>query len=170
MIEVWKDIQGYEGLYAVSNFGNVKNIVSDKTLKKLPSKAGYLTVALYKNKIPKRCTIHRLVAKAFIPNPDEKETVNHIDGDKHNNIVANLEWATRAENNIHAYITGLKIGINHKNNKSSMPIEQYDKEMHLIRVYPSMNEAGRNGFSVAEICKCCKGKSKTHHGYIWKYA
>ena len=169
-MEVWKDIAGYEGLYRVSNLGNVESLVTGKVLKKLPHSTGYHAVVLYKNRKPKRCILHRLVAEAFIPNPENKPTVNHKNGDKHDNCITNLEWATHKENQQHAFRTGLKVGVNYKNNKLSTPVSQYDLNMNLIRIYPSMNEAERCGFSCADICKCCKGKNKTSGGYIWRYA
>lgn len=170
MTEIWKDIPGYEGLYQVSNFGNVKSLRSKKLLKNTPQNTGYLKVTLYKNGNFKKHSVHRLVAEIFIDNPDKKRTVNHINGIKYDNRVENLEWATHAENEIHAYKTGLKVGKNHKNNKKSIPVAQYDKNMNLIKIYPSINEAGREGFRAEEICKCCKGRNKTSGGYIWKYA
>lgn len=170
MKEIWKDIPGYEGLYRISNLGNVESLATGKLLKKLSHSTGYLAVVLYKNRHPKRCILHRLVAKAFIPNPENKPTVNHKNGNKHDNSVDNLEWATFLENNRHARKTGLKVGKNIQNNKLSTPVAQYDLDMNLIKIYPSMNEAKRNGFSCPEICKCCKGKIKTSRGYIWRYA
>ena len=169
-MEVWKDIAGYEGLYQVSNLGRVKSLYTGNMLKMLPHSTGYYAVALYKKRIPKRCIVHRLVAMAFIENPENKPTVNHKNGNKHDNRVNNLEWATHQEQQQHALKTGLKVGVNYKNNKLSIPVAQYTLGMDLIKVYPSMNEAERNGFSCAEICRCCKGKKKTHRGYIWKYA
>lgn len=170
MKEIWKDIPGYEGLYQVSNLGNVKSFFTGKLLKKLPHSTGYLAVVLYKDRTSKRRTVHRLVAMAFLPNPESKLTVNHKNGNKHDNSVDNLEWATHKENQRHAVKTGLKVGINYKNNRLSIPVAQYDLDMNLIKVYPSLNEAGRSGFRTEEICKCCKGKNKTSGGYIWKYA
>lgn len=170
MIETWKDISGYEGLYQISNVGRVRSLITGKILKELNSTAGYLQVVLYKNRISKRMLIHRLVAESFIHTPEKKRTVNHKNGDKHDNSVNNLEWATHKENMRHAYATGLKINVGQKNNKRSIPVAQYDKNMRLIRIYPSLNEAGRSGYRAEEICKCCKGKAKTTGGFIWKYA
>ena len=117
--EIWKDITGYEGIYQVSNFGRIKSL--GRFLKRGESKIfvdefimsggstpiGYKTVNLTKNKVRKAFSVHRLVAEAFIPNPEGKPEVNHIDGDKLNNNYANLEWCTRRENLQHAYDTGL---------------------------------------------------------------
>lgn len=114
--EIWKDVQGYEGQYQVSNLGRVKSLkrklnsgrtVSEKILNssnKKKTQDGYLMVAL----AGKTFRINRLVATAFIPNPDNKLVVNHIDGNKENNKADNLEWATISENMLHAYRCGLK--------------------------------------------------------------
>lgn len=117
--EIWKDITGYEGVYQVSNFGRIKSL--GRFLKRGESKIfvdefimsggstpiGYKTVSLTKNKVRKAFSVQRLVAEAFIPNPEGKPEVNHIDGDKLNNNYTNLEWCTRRENLQHAYDTGL---------------------------------------------------------------
>lgn len=114
MSEIWKDIEGYEGLYQVSNLGRVKSLDridcrgqhrEPKFMKARPTKQGYLRVGLWKNGKVKTVSIHRLVAEAFI---SKNFTVNHKDGNKSNNTVDNLEWMTQKENNIHAYETGLK--------------------------------------------------------------
>lgn len=119
-MEVWKDVVGYEGLYQVSNLGRVKSVerykdnngtkqlVKEKIKATRKDKQGYLLLDLYKNNKSKTVRVHRLVAQAFIPNPQNKETVNHIDGNKENNTVENLEWATQKEQNEHIYRTGLK--------------------------------------------------------------
>ena len=117
--EVWKDIEGYEGLYQVSNFGNIKSlpkvrhngrgtyIQKEKILKPSNTSTGYKKIELCKDGKRKGFKVHRLVAIAFIPNPDNKPEVNHIDGNKINNNIDNLEWVTSSENTIHAYETGL---------------------------------------------------------------
>ena len=108
--EEWRDVVDYEGLYQVSNFGRVRSFQKDKMkiLKSGFSAFGYLRVVLCKDFQKKNRSIHILVAKAFIPNPEGKTQVNHIDGDKKNNHVSNLEWATPAENIHHAFEVGLR--------------------------------------------------------------
>jgi hypothetical protein len=106
-MEIWKDVEKYESFYAVSNIGNVKNLRSGKILSKTLDKDGYLTCAFSFENNKKTKKYHRLVAEAFILNKENKETVNHIDGNKKNNNVFNLEWATRKDQMIHA----VKIGV-----------------------------------------------------------
>lgn len=101
--EIWKDIQGYEGLYQVSNLGNVKNKIQpylkqEKIYKKFSNSNGYLFVGLRKDKKRKFKYIHRLVAEAFIPNPNNLPQINHKDENKQNNCVNNLEWCTNKYN------------------------------------------------------------------------
>lgn len=120
MNEIWKDVIGFEGMYQVSNLGNVKSldrfvysgrnktrIQHGKPKKPTINQDGYSYVLLYKNNKIKQSLNHRLAAIAFIPNPENKETVNHIDGDKNNNNISNLEWCTMSENVKHAWRTGL---------------------------------------------------------------
>jgi len=111
--EIWKDIEGYEGYYEVSNLGRIKSLKTnhgkDQILirKTYDRPNQYTTINFTVKGVARTCSVHRLVAIAFIPNPDHKRTVNHIDGNKHNNLVTNLEWATYSENIRHAYSTGL---------------------------------------------------------------
>lgn len=113
--EIWKDVIGYDGLYQVSNLGRIKTVYQGHALKnkegilkplfsfnKKRNRIGYASVFLYKNCVPKQSDVHRLVAKAFIPNPDNKPQVNHIDGNKLNNALDNLEWVTASENQKHS--------------------------------------------------------------------
>jgi len=122
--EIWEDIEEYEG-YQISSIGNIKSISGkfkskkDKLLSRRIDKDGYVICAIYKNQKRKDFKIHRLVAKAFIPNPENKSMVNHKDGIKDHNWVDNLEWCTQGENEKHAYRTGLKShkGENHPYHK-----------------------------------------------------
>ena len=185
MAEVWKDVEGYEGLYQVSDLGRVKSLdrwrynailkgerqlIRGTVRKAHPDRRGYLKVTLYKDGKRTTFPVHRLVAEAFIPNPENKPQINHKDGCKVNNSVDNLEFCTRAENMAHAFGTGLNSPERHWNCNGSKPVAQYDKNMTLLKVYPSIGEAARAGFSVSLIIHCCKGQRKTHRGYIWKYA
>jgi hypothetical protein len=179
MNEVWKDIPGYEGLYQVSNLGRVKSLERFKDnnggLVRVPEKImtggkrhGYILMFLSKEGSRKTFAAHRLVAQVFIPNPENKPSVNHINGNKQDNRVCNLEWNTYKENTNHAIKTGLW---DHKNNKTSIPVIQYDTDMNVIKTYPSMMEAERQtGIPNRNIAMCCRGKFKRIGGYIWKYA
>ena len=146
--EQWRPVVGYEGLYEVSSYGNVRSIKRDIILK--PRDNGvYLRVNLYKNGKLKGCSVHRLVAEAFIPNPENLETVNHIDEDKTNNHVYNLEWMTRKEN------------VRHSKCKKVLCIETGE-------VYDSMTEAVENtGIAQSSISTCCNGKLKHAGGFHW---
>lgn len=114
--EVFKPIKGYEDLYEISNLGRVKSLPKkvgrrmrkETFLKSRVSAQGYEMVTLCRNYKSFNASVHRLVAEAFIPNTENKATVNHIDGNPLNNDISNLEWATQSENNLHAYRTGLK--------------------------------------------------------------
>ena len=106
--EVWRDVPGYEGLYMVSDMGNVlslggrKGSEPMKVLRQSLMSSGYKKVCLRKNGAAKNVSVHRMVAAAFVPNPNNKSEVNHKDGDKHNNMASNLEWVTKSENALHA--------------------------------------------------------------------
>ena len=117
-MEIWKEIEGYEGLYEISNYGNIKSYHKNKCtiLGHYNTKKGYYRISLTKNRIRKPFLIHVLVAKAFIPNPENKSQVNHIDANKTNNHVINLEWNTQSENQKHARRLGLFGDINGENN------------------------------------------------------
>lgn len=117
--EIWRDIKGYEGKYQVSNLGNVRSLMYHNAkgikrislLKPATDGKGYLRCALSKNNILTTFKVHRLVAQAFIPNPNNYPQINHIDGNKKNNKVDNLEWCTNSINQIHAYSTNLNQGV-----------------------------------------------------------
>ena len=253
--ELWKDIKGFEGLYQVSTLGRVRSLDKyidakiknvDKVLKRgkilkpYYGKDGYLRVHLCKNGKRTRFLVHRLVAEAFISNPDNLPCVNHKDEDKTNNYPCNLEWCTYKYNTnygtrnkrasiklinredlskkVYQYdlkgnlinvwastmdcdrngfcysgvssccLGNIKIykkyvwsytpienfDINNylpkrKNKKGSKKVYQYDKDYNLIKIWPSIRECGRNGFSRSHVSACCLGKEKFHKSFIWSY-
>ncbi len=180
--EEWRTVAGYEGLYEVSNMGNVRSTRSGKLLKPSLNNSGYSVIHFYDHQNFKAFTIHRLVAMAFIPNPCGKRTVNHIDGDKTNNRADNLEWATYSENHKHAYKTGLK-GVSDKQRKAASDTGKRTCELNrrktpVIKMwlggetfYESAHEAARDICGdPSPIIRCCKGKKKTYKGCEWKYA
>lgn len=180
MQEIWKDIEGYEGLYQVSNLGNVKslnyrNMKKPHLLKPKVTHDGYYRLNLCKDGILKSRTIHILVARAFIPNPDNKPQVNHIDGNKQNNCVSNLEWVTGKENIRHAIDTGLRKIENHKYLKgsshyASKPVLQYDLDGNFIKKWGCQQEAVRfYGCSKSMIGNAASGRLRTAMGSIWRY-
>lgn len=120
--EIWKDIPGYEGIYIISDLGNIKSNYVNRLLKPSVDQFGYCRITATKNKKQKTLRIHRLVAQLFIPNPENLPQVNHKDGIKTNNFKNNLEWFTDSENKLHAYKTGLMIGGNeYSKTKKDLP-------------------------------------------------
>lgn len=121
-MEKWKNVPNYEGLYSVSDLGNIKSEYTGKVLKPSVDRFGYVRFSATKNKKQKTIRIHRLVAELFIPNPNNLPQVNHKDGNKLNNTVSNLEWCTDSENKLHAYKEGLMIGGNeHSKTRKDLP-------------------------------------------------
>lgn len=166
MKEIWEKIEKFEN-YEVSNLGNVRSFIKEKNgvvLKPQKNKKGYYQVLLYKNKKPHPKRLHRLVAQAFIPNPENKPQVNHIDGNKLNNCVNNLEWCTNSENQIHAYKNGLE------KPKTQRKIRQYDIDGNYIKSFDYIRNAQKElNIDESSISKCCRGERKSAGGYIWKY-
>lgn len=174
--EIWKDIQGYEGLYQISNLGRVKSlekiiITSNNITKRMIEKIlkphlhkGYYSVTLRKDNKSKVYTIHRLVAKAFIPNPDNLPQVNHKDENKANNHVDNLEWCTPQYN--------INYGTHNERQAltKSKIVYQYSLDKILLNVWKSTHDVHRKlGYAQGNIARCCRGESKTSNGYIWSY-
>lgn len=140
MEEIWKDIRGYEGLYQVSNLGRIKslnynNTKQEKILKGSQDKSGYRLAGLCKDGKVSAKRIHRLVAEAFIPKLENKTEVNHIDGNKKNNCINNLEWCDRKENMKHAAKNGLSGFKNGKDNINAKEILQYDLKENFIKMW-----------------------------------
>lgn len=175
-MEEWRDIKGFEGLYQVSNKGNVKSLerkvwcsrgrgyyrtVPEKILKASKKGRGYLSVTLSKDGIDDDYYVHQLVACAFIPNPHGYKELNHIDENKENNCVENLEYCTRAYN----------INYGTRNEKISKAVIGINKTSGLIVEFSSTMEAERQlGIAQQNICACCKGRKKSVGGFYWMYA
>lgn len=163
-------IKGYPDYYVSGSGGVFSQQISSrnpkgelKESKLVVDSRGYLVVGLTANGKRKSFSVHRLVAEAFIPNPENKSCINHIDGNKLNNRVDNLEHCTHSHNNKHAYDTGLK-------KPSGKSVQQCDSAGNVIAEFVSQMEASRvTGIRNSCIGKACKGKYKTAGGYIWRY-
>ena len=180
--EIWKDVIGYEGLYQVSNLGNIKSINriwitnngakrnhGDILIKQSLSYKGYLKVRFYKNLKRKTFFVHRLVAIAFVENPDNKPEINHKKGIKTDNRALELEWSTSSENTIHKFnVLGYqnKKGIE---NPLSRPVIQISFDGFIQNVYWSLSEAESGKvINKKAYYKCLRGDIKSYRGWIWK--
>ena len=152
-----RDVKGYEGLYAVTSCGRVWSYKNKKFLEPSADKKGYLKVNLFKNGKYKTYKVHRLVAVAYIPNPDNLPQINHKDENKTNNCLQNLEWCDSKYNNNY----GTRI------EKIKKPIFQYGLDGNFVREWPSAADVGkevRKG-----INNCLRGRAKSAYNYLWKY-
>lgn len=166
----WRDTYIYGEQYEVSNTGIVRNKVTGHILSPQEDKKGYLRVRLSLHDKKATAKVHRLVAMAFIPNPEGKPQVNHKDTDKHNNRVGNLEWATNSENQIHAYKTGLNY-VTGRAGRMKKPVCKLNLNTgEVIGTYKSLADAGReNGLHDTNIHKVLTGERKSCGGFGWKY-
>jgi hypothetical protein len=175
----WRDVDGYEGYYQVSDLGQVRSLprliqqgkrkvfIKGRILKQNSDTNGYQIVVLSKDGIHKSCRMHRIVAEAFLPNPEGKTEVNHINGNKKDNRAVNLEWNSRKENVIHSQQNGLA-------KAPPAPIKkkvlQFSKDGNLIKVFDSIKIAGESTqIDTSDICNCCRRNRKSAGGYVWKY-
>lgn len=192
MREIWKDIEGYEGAYQVSNLGNVRSInqVGEGIVRKLRLKQtrdGYRSVHLYISGEQKSCYVHRLVAKAFLPNPGELPIVNHKDENRGNNNASNLEWCDYSHNmrhsmNLHPEEQEKRKLLREKvfdgcvirkgPYKRKMPVIQRSVETgEIVAMWSSLYEAAvENKWHGSLIKRCCDGERKTAYGFKWQYA
>jgi len=189
--EVWYPVKGYESYYLVSNLGDIWSIRNNRKLKPKLQSTGYYRITLSVNGSCKTFAVHRLVAEAFIPNCENKPTVNHINECKTDNQVENLEWATTLEQNTHgtriqramantdweartAKIDYAEVARKHNyyemNHAQMKPVLQYDKHGIFIARHDGVAVAARTvNCSQGGICSCLKGRRKTCAGYVWKY-
>ena len=200
MEEIWKDIEGYEGLYQVSNLGDVRSLKyaggnKVKPLKQDNDGNGYKQVILYKDGKRKNCKVHRLVAMAFISNPNNYKEVNHKDENPSNNNVNNLEWCTneynvnygtrtkraseslkgkhRSEETKKKISESKKGKCKGKDSPNAKPILMYDKEGNFIKRFECIRDANEylgKGRYCSSISMCLTGRRKTAYGYVFRYA
>lgn len=175
---IWKDIPGFEGKYQASNLGDIRSLeritktdfynrihrTKSRILKHNITKYGYHQVVLYKNNIRNRYSVHRLISLTFIENPNNLPCVNHIDENKDNNAVSNLEWCTNKYNSNYGTAT------NRTAAKVKKSVIQLTKEQTIINEFSSATEASNiTGISRPSIVNCCKKIYKTAGGFIWRY-
>lgn len=179
MEEIWKDIEGYEGLYQVSNLGRVRSLdrmtaprkdngasypILGTILRTNQRKDGYMSVTFWKDSKAHSQLIHKLVANAFIPNPDNLPVVNHKDEDKTNNRVDNLEWCSQQ------YNLNYK-DINYRSKeKRRKKVVQMTLDGKVVATFNGAREASRiTGFSQGNISSVCRGEKPQMYGFLWKY-
>jgi len=169
MVEEWRDVKGYEGLYQVSNLGNVKRVgkATGATVGRIISgwkQKGYILCALWNHRKSEKCQVHRLVAEAFLPNPQNLPQVNHKDENKSNNCVDNLEWCDAKYNS----------NFGTRTERSSIgkwkKVNQYTIDGRFVKTWLSGKDAVENGFSQSGISNCCRGIIKTSGGFVWRFA
>lgn len=173
-MEEWRDIEGYEGLYEVSSEGRIRSVdrvveysngrnhfYKSKLLRQLKDRDGYMVVNLYKEKTSRQYRVHRLVAEAFLPNPDNLPVCNHKDENPSNNNVENLEYCTQ-KYNVNYGTSQLR-----RADAISKPVYQYTLDNQLVKVWKSVTECRLNGF--CGVSGCCRGKRNKHKGYKWSY-
>ena len=167
-MEIWKDVVGYEGLYQVSSYGNVRN--KERQLSPQKRQHGYLGIQLYGKGGNKRgfktFSVHRLVAEAFIPNPNNYPEVNHIDENKANNRVENLEWVTRKQNMNCGTLVEKRKG---RESKRAKPILQIDRNGEIVAEFRCASEAGKQlGIDYRNIQNSLY-KGHLSNGYLWRF-
>lgn len=176
--EIWKPVKGYEGFYEISTFGNIRSldriIINSKGVKRMvkssipksrKSNRGYLRIQLHKNGTSKEFSIHRLVAEAFIPNPNNLPCVNHKDENPLNNHVDNLEWCTYKYNSNY----GTSRERLSKSKRKNRPVLQLDLHGNVIKEFPTLIEVRDDGFLPSNVGDCCRGIGLSYKGFLWVF-
>lgn len=201
-VEIWKDIEGYEGLYQVSNIGRIKRLPVGKqwpyrrthnNVRKLHIKNGYYQINLSRDNCVRWLSVHRLVAKAFIPNPNKLPCINHKDENRLNNFVfvnsdgsvdlqkSNLEWCTQSYNCLWGTAIKRRIETRRKNDQDGNSWKKVGKKLSvkvamcrkidntIIKVFDSMEKASmQTGVNISTICNQCNGKQMSRRDYYWR--
>lgn len=172
--EIWKPIEGYEGIYEISNLGRVKSLarldtigrrIRERIMKCQPDKDGYLNITLSNKGCKKTYLLHRLVAMHFVDNPNGYNEINHIDTDSSNPVASNLEWCTRKYNVNYADAIEKTIKSNSKK------VNQLSLDGKYIKTHESIKSAAKEAqIPDSNISACCKGKRSTAGGFKWEYA
>lgn len=169
MLEIWKDIPNYEGLYQASNLGSIKNSRTEKILKPRIDKNGYFKHILYIKGVPKEFRTHRLIALTFIENPNNLPQVNHIDENKENNCVDNLEWIDAKGNSNHA-TRNRRVAIGVKKSSKKKPVNQYDLDGNFIKTWESLREIERElNIAHSNLSLAIKNKDGIMNNYKWQF-
>ena len=180
--ECWRWIPGFEGIAQVSTSGQVKTVdrwvtyadgrkyfYKGRILKQHRNEDGYLFVNLSRNGKRRHFKVHRLVAEAFIPNPENKPQIHHRNEQKDMNFVENLSWAT-AKENVNYGTRNKRIADSNLNSGRSKAVQAVNPDTgKVVKEFPSVKEAGRNGFDRAHIWSCCQGKRRRHRGFEWRF-
>lgn len=178
MKEIWEAIPGYDGNYLASNKGRVKSVyrvlgnggIQPEAIKKQRNSKGYNVVSIKYNNIKKTLKVHRLVALSFIPNPDKKPQINHINGIKKDNRVENLEWSTGSENVQHAFDIGLNKQYTGSDHYMAVKVNQFTKDGIFVKTWGCISDACRRyNIKIQSLSSCLVCKSKTSGGFKWQY-
>lgn len=178
--EEWRPVVGYEGLYEVSSRGNVRGLAREvgysgggtrrwepKLLRQEAFSGKYKRVTLCKDGLTNRQSVHRILAKAFIPNPDGKPWVNHKDGNPSNNHVSNLEWCTPSENCLHGFRVLGRESPKGFNGRGRAVLGISNGE--IVCEYPTAAAAKADGYEPGHVGSCCNGRRKTHKKFTWAF-
>ena len=171
-IEYWKDIPGFDGCYQVSSLGRVRSVKFNKIVfLSISFSTRYGVLTLFKNGKRHYRKIHRLVAEAFIPNPNNLPQVNHKDENPMNNSVDNLEWCDASYNcNYGTRISRMAQSLtNHSVPLKYKAVQQFDIDGNFIKEYCSIKYVKEDKYNPSTVCNCCRGRTKTAYGFIWKY-